>query len=690
MANYSNSVPGVYVSEIDAFPPSVADVPTAIPAFIGYTQTAQLNIAGDLTNVPTRITSLLDYELYFGYGPSYTNFTVQLDANNLPVASTTTVTAATYYMYDSLRLFFDNGGGACYIVSVGGYADAISADDIIGDANSGFSMLTKYDEPTLLLFPDAVSLPTADLAEVQTQALMQCASVGNRFCILDLQRQSLNDASSSLAPRLNLVGTENINTPSTGSIDVFRNQIGMNNLKYAAAYHPYLEIVYPQNFSLANVNGNLVTIAGAATTFKTILGVTNPLYPYLQQYEQIMGIPVMGVYSTTPGDLNNISNNNSFFLPPNGSLLATDPITGFSTPLSNYNTSPTAANFEAIFNYLYGVCHFFDGLTAPSSSHLIVNTAFNTAVQTLNTNMVRPILQNMYNLDHTGVSAGWFSSWVLQFPGTAGAFATGGQFLSLSGPTTLSPVPSLTSAYTSVVAYCNQLESAYLTLLSTGNGIASSLETSLTSSIPGYNAIISILNSKSNLIPPSGAMAGVYAATDSSRGVWKAPANVSLNSLQGVDTYIDDDIQSGMNVDTVAGKSINAIRPFFGEGIMVWGARTLAGNDNNWRYVSVRRFTSFVEESCRRATNWAVFEPNDANLWTKVKSEISNFLYTQWTAGALAGAKPSDAYYVQCGLGITMTAQYILNGYLKVLIGMAVVRPAEFIILEFTQILQVS
>ena len=149
-------------------------------------------------------------------------------------------------------------------------------------------------------------------------------------------------------------------------------------------------------------------------------------------------------------------------------------------------------------------------------------------------------------------------------------------------------------------------------------------------------------------------------------------------------------MQGGMNIDTNAGKSINAIRSFYDKGILVWGARTLAGNDNNWRYVPVRRFISFVEESCKLSTSWAVFEPNDANLWTKVSSEIQNFLYTQWSAGALAGAKPSDAYFVQCGLGTTMNAQDILNGYLKVLIGMAVVRPAEFVILEFTQILQVS
>ena len=123
---------------------------------------------------------------------------------------------------------------------------------------------------------------------------------------------------------------------------------------------------------------------------------------------------------------------------------------------------------------------------------------------------------------------------------------------------------------------------------------------------------------------------------------------------------------------------------------MVWGARTLAGNDNEWRYVPVRRFFNMVEESVKKATEQFVFESNDANTWVKVRAMIENFLNLQWRAGALAGAKPNDAFYVRVGLGETMTAEDILNGIMAIEIGMAVVRPAEFIILKFSHKMQES
>lgn len=191
------------------------------------------------------------------------------------------------------------------------------------------------------------------------------------------------------------------------------------------------------------------------------------------------------------------------------------------------------------------------------------------------------------------------------------------------------------------------------------------------------------------ILPPSSAMAGVYAMVDSSRGVWKAPANVSLNYVTEPQVKIDDSDQQDMNV-TGTGKSINAIRFFTGKGILVWGARTLAGNDNEWKYISVRRFYNMVEESVKKATEPFVFEPNDANTWTKVRTMIENFLILQWREGALMGTKPDEAFFVHVGLGETMTALDILEGRMIIEIGMAVVRPAEFIILRFSHKMVVS
>jgi hypothetical protein len=205
-----------------------------------------------------------------------------------------------------------------------------------------------------------------------------------------------------------------------------------------------------------------------------------------------------------------------------------------------------------------------------------------------------------------------------------------------------------------------------------------------------YNKIKAEINRVKVVLPPSSLIAGIYAKVDGNIGVWKAPANISLNYVGKPTVKITNDMQDRLNVDTIAGKSINAIRSFTGRGNLVWGARTLAGNDNEWRFVSVRRFFNMVEESVKNATQQFVFDPNDANTWVKVRAMIENFLILQWRAGALAGAKPEQAFYVRVGLGQTMTAMDILEGKMNVEIGMAVVRPAEFIILKFSHKMQES
>lgn len=191
-------------------------------------------------------------------------------------------------------------------------------------------------------------------------------------------------------------------------------------------------------------------------------------------------------------------------------------------------------------------------------------------------------------------------------------------------------------------------------------------------------------------LPPSGAIAGIYARVDNQRGVWKAPANVDVRTVIGPSRKVSHDQQADLNVDATSGKSINAIRTFTGKGTLVWGARTLAGNDNEWRYVPVRRLYIFVEESVKKATEFVVFEPNDANTWLRTKTMIENFLAKLWRDGALAGAKPEEAFFVRVGLGQTMSAQDILEGRLNIEIGLAAVRPAEFIILKFSHKLQES
>jgi hypothetical protein len=218
---------------------------------------------------------------------------------------------------------------------------------------------------------------------------------------------------------------------------------------------------------------------------------------------------------------------------------------------------------------------------------------------------------------------------------------------------------------------------------------ANQAENNLFGQNPFFRAVADRIRKEMSLQPPSGAVAGVYAATDRSRGVWKAPANVSLRGVIGPAYKLDDQEQGGLNVHTT-GKSVNAIRAFTGKGILVWGARTLAGNDNEWRYINVRRFFTFVEESTKKASEPFVFESNDANTWVRVRAMIENFLTIQWRQGALAGASPKEAFYVKVGLGETMSALDILEGRMIVEIGMAAARPAEFIVLRFSHKMQES
>jgi uncharacterized protein len=203
-----------------------------------------------------------------------------------------------------------------------------------------------------------------------------------------------------------------------------------------------------------------------------------------------------------------------------------------------------------------------------------------------------------------------------------------------------------------------------------------------------YNSIITEWNKHTITLPPSATIAGIYSMVDNQRGVWKAPANISLSNILSPAAAINNEIQSGLNIDINAGKSINAIRSFIGKGILVWGARTLDGNNNEWRYISVRRFFIMVEESVKSALAAFAFEPNDARTWVIVKAMIENFMVNLWRQGALQGVKPDDAFFVKAGLAETMTIDDILNGRMIVEIGMAPVRPAEFIIICISQIMQ--
>lgn len=200
-----------------------------------------------------------------------------------------------------------------------------------------------------------------------------------------------------------------------------------------------------------------------------------------------------------------------------------------------------------------------------------------------------------------------------------------------------------------------------------------------------YNAALNHVGSLFVTLPPSPAVAGVYVRTDRDRGVWKAPANSEVLLVSAPALHATHDTNEALNVDLVAGKSVNAIRHFAGRGVLVWGARTLAGNNNEFRYVPVRRLVTMIEVSVAKAIAKYAFESNDPGTWTTVRATVESFLMSLWRVGALQGMKPEEAFGVHVGPGVTMTAQDIADGRLILRVMVAPLRPAEFIVLRFEQ-----
>jgi len=637
--------PGVYVEEISKFPPSVAQVETAIPAFIGYTEKA-LKKGETLTNKPERITSLLEYESYFGLAKAETTIAVTVSdtvengalERNITVAQPST--PSPYLMYYSMQIYFANGGGPCYIVSVNNY-DTGGANTVdFNDLTDGLDLLEKEDEPTLLLFPDATNLSEVEFYSLYQNALLQCNDMQDRFTIIDTHTsEDTEDAAEVLRNRISL---------------------GKDYLKYGAAYFPYLETILDFRYDASTVSvthnsedsqalaDELAAAELAATSITAIEGDSTVLITAVNDADTLL-------QAMNAGDA--LANKPSV----TGPIQAI--IDALNSVISSGANAVTAAN---------------DAATAASEDAGVAATA-TTAGTTLDTQLTNgasdlPTLITDLTAHIAAINA-----------------AANGTNTQTASNASLADVANATAVITPIIALIDPAITDAINAAQAvdTNGILDGINLDAVENIDdsAYNAIKKEINAMPITLPPSSTMAGVYARVDSDRGVWKAPANVGVNYVVKPTLKVTHDQQRDLNVH-ITGKSINAIRSFTGKGILVWGARTLAGNDNEWRYVPVRRFFNMVEESVERATEQFVFEPNDANTWVKIRAMIENFLVLQWRAGALAGAKPEQAFYVRVGLGETMTAEDILNGVMNVEIGMAAVRPAEFIILKFSHKMQ--
>lgn len=210
------------------------------------------------------------------------------------------------------------------------------------------------------------------------------------------------------------------------------------------------------------------------------------------------------------------------------------------------------------------------------------------------------------------------------------------------------------------------------------------LDNFLMNALPVFKQIETLIAAGMNVMPASGVLAGIWSKSDSQSGVWNAPANIALAAVTSPLYNMSDAEQGGFNMP-LNGQAIDVIRSQPGRGTVVWGARTLDGNSQDYRYVQVRRTLIYIEQSIKDALRQYVFAPNTATTWSTVTSSIANFLTGLWQQGGLMGAKPSDAFSVSCGLGVTMTSQDVLNGYMIVAVTLQMVHPAEFIELTFTQ-----
>lgn len=633
MADYKT--PGVYVEEISKFPPSVAGVATAIPAFVGFTAKCPNGQEGK----PVKVTSLVDYENKFGGAP-----VLQLDNSALKNNE--------FVMYDSMRLFYDNGGGTCYVSSIGQYNEGSKFSTAnLSKSSDNYKLaikpLEKVDEVTLLLFPDAALVLSEDeLGAVHQEALNHCGKMGDRFAILDVK--DIDDDNDKLGKTLNS----------------FRDKVGANNLSYGAAYYPYMETTYTKEISFQQMKEHNETIKGYINAIKNIennnTAGNKKFTAAIEQYEKTVD------YSDV------IENEKSAISEELGKIKEID---NFGYSEGDDGQKLTYQNEDIEENQLGYASKVYQEILAAVTDDKNLSDALNSIreeytgkIDALN-KMLKDILS--YNVINEGDDKGKLKK--------------GSKVVPQNEHNTDLEKKLFAEIANTTKALENKDEEQKLiskALIRQIDQYAASIGEK------GYSDILSQYQKDANVITPCAAIAGIYATTDANKGVWQAPANVSVSSVCAVKEIISDYEQEDMNVDATAGKSINAIRYFSGKGIIVWGARTLDGNSNEWRYVPVRRLFNYIEESVQKSTNWAVFQPNDANTWVKVRCQIENFLSNLWRDGALAGSTPDKAFYVRVGLDETMTAQDILEGKMIVEIGLAAVRPAEFIILKFSHKLQ--
>jgi phage tail sheath protein FI len=685
--------PGVYTVEQNAFPNSVAEVPTAIPAFIGYTQKAEKN--GKPITEPVLVGSLQEFERYFGGAPISKFPIVQVTGSDYDVkilGKAYKVAPAgpglLFYLYNCLRLFYLNGGGPCYIVSVGLYLEELDDEEVATEPSkddflAGLAQLVNipFPKPTMILMPDALLLTESDYYTVQQQTLMQCGQLKDRVALLDVYRGDWSETDASV-------------------ISKFRSQIGNSYLSYGISYYPFLRttVVGPTDVSYANVDQD----SSYATTKLGDLGTLKKLtdiFPSERMLDRLQSITA---------DLEAANQ-----------LLITPHLVLGAAALPTLPTDPTRSTAPFYPSWSLAYAAFPSSATSAQmlvwKATVIYSMALVLSSLGKNGKIADPpvalttpdLLKAVQGMMAPG---GYLASLLVglvaydvNFPGTKwGVFSNSSALTSLGLPAASpAPVPGTPAspygkkataddAFNQASVALDQTFKVFNNAMAQVGDVADTLlgqyNASLENKNDDYKNLMMAIAAEASILPPCAAMAGMFTLVDNSVGVWQSPANRNINSVIAPMVAINDDDQATLNVDALAGKSINAIRSFYGRGpAIVWGARTLDGNSQDWKYINVRRTMIMIEQSVANAAFSLVFEANDSGTWTTCSAMISNFLHNLWVAGALQGASSADAYSVAVGLGATMTGEDILEGIMRVQVKVAMVHPAEFIIITYEQ-----
>lgn len=632
--------PGVYIVEKNAFPNSVVPVATAVPAFIGHTQIA-MNGTKSLLNVPFRITSMLEYNKYFGGGPqSEYSLSVEnqenikdagkkLDEKDAEIESVN----ITINTIQNLQEEANNLISALEEKKPEGETTVI-ADRIIATV-----VILEDDVKTL----EYDNIPS-DVANIKTVA----DNVKELISQPDVAKLKANDI---------IITSKGI-------------QVKINNIvpKLKNERKQLVEAVNTEIKKLYSVSESLWSISEAPT-------ILNTLY-----YNIVLFFANGGgaCYIVSVGDYSEAFTSEDC-------EAGLTPLTKEMEPTMLIIPEAVNLSFEEwkkTMEYALGHCDtmknrvaildIFEGYKPQNDSSGDVVKNFRENIGSI-------------SLDYAAAYYPWINASVVS-ESDIDTFN-----LTTESAKLLLTIMQYELGYKSTkkIEQTDNKENATGVEKADEVLLDYKLLNTLLQSSPFGALVRKEICKKINRLPVAAAMAGIYTKTDNTRGVWKAPANVSINKAVSPTVNLTNNAQEDLNVD-IYGRSINAIRYFKGEGVKVWGARTLDGNSGDWRYINVRRTMIFLEESIKNAARAYVFEPNVASTWLNMKAMIENFLLGVWKQGGLAGASPEDAYSVHVGLGDTMTPEDILEGILRITVLVAISHPAEFIEITFQQQMQKS